>query len=62
MSKWKKRFEKLREASMCKNVWADVEIDPKTGILYTVYRHRCQDDCEFLKAVRFDWPELTDHE
>ena len=52
MSKWKKRFEKLRQASMCKNVWLDIEVDPETKILRTVYRHRCVDDCEYLRAVR----------
>ena len=54
MGKWKKRYEKLRESSMCKNIWLDLVVDQDTGIVRTVYSHRCDDDCKFLKAIRYE--------
>ena len=52
VTKWKRRFRALSKASMCRNVWAYLEVDNQTGEVFMRYKHNCGDDCEFLKAVR----------
>lgn len=51
VSKWKQRYEQLQKSSMCKNVWPYLNIEPD-GTVRVLYRHKCGDDCEYLKAVR----------
>lgn len=51
MKKWKKRYKKLRDSSMCRNVWPYLNIE-KDGIVTIRYRHDCEEDCQYLKAVR----------
>lgn len=51
MSKWKKRYKDLLEASMCRNVWAYLNVEPD-GTVRLMYRHDCGDDCPFIKEVR----------
>ena len=52
INKWKRRYEKLLEASQCRHVWAYLEIDRETSQVYIKYEHTCGDDCAFLRAVR----------
>lgn len=49
MKKSKKRFERLKNASMCRMVQPYVEID-KEGELKVFLKHLCGESCEYLKA------------
>lgn len=48
--KWKQRYEQLLDASMCRNVWAYLNVE-SGGTVRLVYRHDCGDDCAFIKTV-----------
>lgn len=54
MNKWKKRFYRLRDASMCRNVQTYLHVEQSTGVVTLRHRHACGDDCLFLKALDND--------